>query len=599
MSSYVIGIDLGTTNCTLAFASSTEPDQIHQFPISQFIEKEIEGAHFSFPSFIYLPLQEEIHAGFFKLSGFSNQNLCLGTYAAKRGGETAGRVITSAKSWLCHHGIDRRQPLLPLDCAESDKQISPFESIVLLLRHLREAWDRQMPEAPFIEQKVLITVPASFDPSACQLVNEAAQAAGYGPTILLEEPQAAFYAWLQTHSNSWRKQLKEGDSVLVVDVGGGTTDFSLIKVVQENGDLHLQRMAVGDHLLLGGDNMDFSLAYLVKEKLENQGHSLSEWQMQTLVHACRNAKERLLSDHPPEQIEITIQGRGTKLIGGQLTSTLTKEEVQNVITDGFFPLIDPQESSPPEKRAGFQSIGLPYAQDARISSQLAKFLALSNQNKDAIPFALPSAVLFNGGAFKASSLRKRFMDILDKWSAKLQGSSVRLLDGADYDFAVSRGAVVYGFAREGQSIRIKSGVNRSYFIGIEEAAPSIPGIPTPIKAVCVVPMGMEEGSQQMLENQEFFLTLGELASFRFFCSTTSAEIPHMGMVMKNWKQGLQELHPIEILLDKLPSDGRNIKVKLQSHVTEMGMLELWCVAADGRQWKLEFALRNPQEQLIS
>jgi molecular chaperone DnaK (HSP70) len=607
--SFIIGIDLGTTNCTMAY-TPIQPEnprhpQLEQMAIHQVISAQTPGTSFSLPSFIYYPLQEELKAKVAGLPWDEERAYAIGTYARDRGAELPTRLIASAKSWLCHPGINRREKLLPLEAEEESHRMSPLEACAEILRHLRESWDSSKLDAPFIEQIVLVTVPASFDPSARQLVQEAAEQAGYPEIILLEEPQAAFYAWLHAHAEEWRQQLKVGDSILVVDIGGGTTDFSLISVEEEEGNLFLKRQAVGSHLLLGGDNIDLGLAYLVKQKLEDQGHHLDSWQLQALVHQCRQAKEKLMGDAPPKSVDITVLGRGSRLIGNTMKTELTLEEAQRFVIDGFIPLVGPDERSPTERRMGIQQIGLPYVQDPRISCQLAKFLSMTGESDGAQmdQFILPTAVLFNGGTLKAASIRKQLMALLNGWATKLKKPAVKELTGADYDYAVSRGAAYYGLARQGHAVRIRGGTSRSYFVGVEEAAPAVPGISPPLRAVCIVPFGLEEGEERELENQEFALVVGEPATFRFFSHATptlsNGQEPTVGTIVRNWKLELTELHPIETLLDKAEGDGKTMRVKLKSKVTELGVLELWCVAPDGRKWKLEFDIRQDKAVPVS
>lgn len=596
---YIIGIDLGTTNCTMAYSLAHSEDRtIHQFSIPQIRDAGVQEESATLPSFVYFPLEEEIAAKTVSLAWNPSLHYCVGVFARDRGAELPSRLIASAKSWLCNGGIDRRQKILPVSADENGSKMSPLEACSELLRHLREAWDAKMADDPFVEQQILITVPASFDPSARQLVQEAAELAGYPEALLLEEPQAAFYSWLHTHQKDWTKKLAVGDCILVVDIGGGTTDFSLISVADQGGDLALNRLSVGAHLLLGGDNIDLSLAYLAKNKLEEQGHTIDEWQLQALVHACRQAKEDLMAEKPPKKADITIMGRGSRLIGGSLKTTITLNEVQELVVQGFLPLVSPQERSPVERRSGIQQLGLPYAKDARISCQLAKFLSMTGESESATMdhFVMPTAVLFNGGTLKAAALRNRLIELLNQWAKELGKEPIKVLPNPDFDFAVSRGAAYYGLARTGKAIRIKSGTSRSYYIGVEEAAPAVPGFATPMKAVCVVPFGMEEGTEQELSNQEFALVLGEQATFRFFSHSTSkltnGTEPVIGTLVKNWKQELSELHPIETHLTKSETDGKTIRIKLKSRVTELGVLELWCVAPDGRKWKLEFDIRQ-------
>lgn len=582
---YLIGIDFGTTNCTLAY-KEIDQSKIKQFSVPQLIAAGTENAEETLPSFLYFPLKEEVT----QRSGY-----WIGKYAQQRGSEVPSQLVSSTKSWLCHSAIDRRAPLLPLLMEEASSKISPLQAASHLFLYLRESWNQLQPKDPLEKQQVLVTVPASFDPSARQLIVEAATLAGYPEIILLEEPQAAFYAWLEASGEEWRKGLQVGDHLLVIDIGGGTTDFTLISIADENGDLQLNRIAVGAHLLLGGDNMDLSLAYLAKSKFEKEGHEIDDWQMQAIVQACRQAKETLLGENPPDHCDITIMGRGSRLLGGMLKVSLQKEEVFALLIDGFFPLVSAQEQSKAELRLGIQQIGLPYSKDPRITCQLAKFLSQEGEGESSSTekFIVPKAVLFNGGTTKSNAIRRRLMEQLNIWGKELGQGEVQELLHANYDFAVSRGAVYYGMARAGKGLRIRSGTSRSYYIGIEEALPAIPGLPTPLKAICVVPYGMEEGTEQVLADQKFALVLGETATFQFFSRSTEklgdASIPVIGTVVKKWKQELTELPAVEAFLTKGEEDGKTVHVQLQSKVTELGVLELWCVADDGRKWKLEFA----------
>ncbi len=581
---YLIGIDLGTTNCTVAYAPASCSDKgaaapkIESLEINQLLAADREGSSSALPSFIYFPVEKE-----------SDKPYVVGTFARDRGGELPGRLISSAKSWLCHSAIDRRAKLLPYKSEETDERMSPVEACGALLTHLRDSWEQQYPEAPLADQSLLITVPASFDPDARQLVLEAAESAGFPQVVLLEEPQAAFYAWLHHHNDSWRKQLSINDRVLVIDIGGGTTDFTLISVKEEDGDLSLERVAVGSHLLLGGDNMDLALAYTAKQQLEDAGHSVDDWQLKALVHSCRSAKEKLLSDGAPDSIDVVIQGRGRKLVGKSVSTAITRKAVTELLIDGFIPLVKASDVSARQTPVGLSDVGLPYAQDPRISCQLAAFLA---------PYSLPTHVLFNGGTTKSPAVRERLMALLNQWAAAAGSAEVRELPGCDYDRAVSIGAVYYGLARDGQGVRIRGGTSRSYFIGIEEAIPAIPGRERPVRALCIAPLGMEEGTEVSLDGQEFSLVLGENAQFRFFSLSTptlsDGDEPIVGTVVKRWKQELTELHPIETHLDAEGIAERTVTVGLKARVTELGVLELWCVGSNDRRWKLEFTIREQQ-----
>lgn len=599
---YVIGIDLGTTNNTLAYIlPEDEKSEVHQFPIPQLTSAGIITEELSLPSFIYFPLQEELDKDAAVLPWDKKREYCIGIYARDRGGEAPNRLIHSAKSWLCHQSVDRKIKNLPYSAqANETPRMSPLEACTAYLEYLKEAWDYKMgKKAPFDKQEIFITVPASFDPGARQLVQEAAELAGYpADVILLEEPLAAFYSWLQKHSEDWRNHLKIGDTVLVVDIGGGTTDFSTISVKEEDGNLMLERKAVGSHLLLGGDNIDLSLAYLAKDKLEEKGQTVDDWQLGSLVHSCRREKEKVFSDPGLKHIEVAIVGRGSKLIGGTLKVKIAREEVFSVLQNGFFPIVKASEQATSDQRIGLRQTGLPFAQDARITCQLAKFLSMTGEgtNGETKDFVVPTAILFNGGTMKSDTFRNALLEQINLWAQELGQPAAKELPAADLDHAVSCGAASYGLARKGKSVRVRAGTSRSYYIGIEDTAPAVPGRAPKLRALCVVPYGMEEGTERSLEGQEFSLLLGEKATFRFFSHGTiklsDGITPDIGTVVPHWQKELSELAPIETTLDKGVLDGKMINVRLHTRVTELGVLELWCEAADGRRWKLEFNVRT-------
>lgn len=598
---YLIGIDLGTTNSTVSYRaiSSSEPSKL--FPLNQIMSAGLQNSSESLPSFIYFPLEEELKKKEIAIDWDKKRKHCVGHFARERGAEIPHRLISSAKSWLSHQDVDRRSIQLPLD-DDSDVGMTPIQATSALLAHIKEAWNHSHPEDAFNDQEILITVPASFDPSAKQLVEEAAESANFpADVVLLEEPQAAFYAWLERHEESWREKLDVGDTILVIDIGGGTTDFSLITLSEKNGDLELERKAVGEHLLLGGDNIDLALAYIARKQFEEEGQSLDDWQLNALTHQCRSAKEAFFGDEPPEEITLTVKGRGSGLIAGSLSTVLKREDAETVVLDGFLPLISPEERSHSEKKAGILTHGLPFTRDGRISCQLSKFLSMTGETDSSTMehFVLPTKVLFNGGTMKALQLQNRMLELLNSWAKEMEKPEVQLLDGADLDFAVSRGAAFYGAARLGEAIRIRAGTNRSYFIGIEEAVPAVPGFQPPMKAVCIAPFGMEEGTECEIENQTFALSIGEHATFRFFCrhSPTLSDdtTPEVGTTVRQWMNELTELHPVETVLERQSDEGRSVSVKLKAKVTELGMLELWCEAQDERKWKLEFDIRHKEE----
>ena len=530
MSDY-FGIDLGTSNCAIARATDAGIPEI--LPITQAINASGIGERPLLPSSLYIPAAGEFPEGgpILPWQGGAHHSF-LGTFARDRGALQPDRLIASAKSWLCHPHADRRGPILPWGSTTVEKKLSPLEVSRELLSHLLSNI-RAANLAATLEHAV-ITVPASFDEVARALTLEAATEAGLGEVTLLEEPQAAFYAWLENQGTEWRKQAKSGDLLLVCDVGGGTADFSLIAVTGKDGKLGLERIAVGEHLLLGGDNMDLALAHAVSEKLVATGTALDEWQFLALVQAVR-AKEALLSNPSLQETPISIPSRGSKLIASTISAILTKEEVQQIAVDGFFPIVGDDEMPILRRAGGLRESGLPYAADAAISKHLARFLsrvkanaASSTQLIEAIggserldrsPLLMPDAVLFNGGVFNATALRQRVLEQLSQWA----GTPIRELEGSRPDHAVALGAAAYARLRAtGAGLRIKSGTARSYYIGMESSAMAVPGRRPATKALCVAPQGMEEGSRLEISGQEVFLYTGEASEFRFFQSEVRA-----------------------------------------------------------------------------
>jgi len=604
---YIVGIDLGTTHCVLAYTKYIEtdtPDQdapeIQLLPIPQVVSAGEVQAQALLPSFLFLPGPHDVPEGALALPWNPDMDYTVGEFARERGAELPARLVASAKSWLSHRGVDRTQPILPWDAPADARRVSPLDAMARYLEHIRNAWNEHMaaedPEAQLQHQDIYLTVPASFDAVARELTVQAAQQAGLHNLTLLEEPQAAFYAWLQAQHEDWREQVRVGESVLVCDVGGGTTDFSLIQVEEEEGNLTLRRVAVGEHILLGGDNMDLTLAYALRAKLAQDGTQLDNWQFRGLWHSCRKAKERLLGNPDLESEPVVILGRGSSLIGGTIRTELTRAEVESVLVQGFFPqgaLSDHPEQKP---QVGVREMGLPYAADPAITRHLAAFLskqvAQNGQGDLETPVAFPAAVLFNGGVMKAPVLREQVIDALRAWQAE---DEIRALQSVDLDLAVALGATYYGLARQGRGIRIRAGTSRSYYIGIESAMPAVPGIPTPMKALCVVPFGMEEGTQAEIRGKEFGLVVGEQAVFHFLGSTTRKG-DSVGEEVEDWSGEIEEVTTLEAHLPATDDEegGTLIPVWLQSHVTEVGTLELWCVARDddSRRWKLEFNIRD-------
>ncbi|MYM82912.1 Hsp70 family protein [Duganella sp. FT50W] len=608
---YAIGIDLGTTHSALSYvnlqASDGEKTQHGVLAIPQLTAPGTVEELPLLPSFLYLPHADELAQGENNLPWQQSADELTGVageMARSRGATTPIRLVSSAKSWLSHPGVDRRSALLPNDAPEEVTRVSPLAASTRYLSHLRKAWEQAHPDAPFGEQAVTVTIPASFDPGARELTADAARAAGYTNLTLLEEPQAALYSWIQGSEGRWRKEVKPGDIILVVDVGGGTSDFSLIAVLERDGVLEPHRIAVGDHILLGGDNMDLALAHLVARKLAANGTQLDAWQMRALTYGCRTAKEKLLADATVATWPIVVPSRGSKLIGGSIRTELTRDEVSTFILDGFLPKVEASARPAVRTRAGLTQLGLPYAQDAGITRHLAAFLArqvgataelegYAGKPNAGATFLHPTAVLFNGGVFKSDLLAQRIMVTLNDWLYMEGAEPARMLGGADLDLAVARGAAYYSYVRRGSGVRIRGGTARSYYVAIESAMPAIPGMEPPIQALCVAPFGMEEGGEIELPNQEFGLVVGEPVQFRFFGSSVRRQ-DQIGDLLDFW--GPDELIEMNEIQANLSPEGRQagdvVQVRLHAMATESGTLELAAVASAGQRWKVEFDVRS-------
>ncbi len=604
---FSVGIDLGTTHCVLSYADlSKDEDDIQQqvMAIPQLTSPGVIENKKQLPSFLYLAHDAEIAEGSTALPWREKAEYLVGDIARNLGSKTPIRLVASAKSWLCHAGVDCKQAILPSEAPEEVARISPFQATQSYLQHLKEAWENQHPDAPLAAQDLIITVPASFDPAARELTIEAARSVGLNQAQLLEEPQSALYSWIDNSHGDWRQHVEVGDVILVIDVGGGTTDLSLIAVTDQHGNLELTRIAVGDHILLGGDNMDLALAYTIKAKIEKaQGQRLEGWQVEALTHACRDAKEKIFNQAELDNVPLVVPGRGSSLMGGALRSELTREEVDRVLVEGFLPEVAVSERPVVRPRSGLRTQGLPYAQDAGITRHLASFLARQLSAVDELEavnlpenasFLHPTAVLFNGGVLKAEVLSQRLMKVLNGWLEAEQAPVARLLEGADLDLAVAQGAAYYGIVRQGKGVRIKGGTAASYYVGVESAMPAVPGLPPEVEALCIAPFGMEEGSTKVLSDNEFGLVIGEPVRFRFFASHSRRE-DKVGMRLDYWTdEELQELDEIEITL---PEDGRQqgqvVPVHLSATVTEVGTLELHAVSQrDEHRWKIEFEVRT-------
>ncbi len=597
---YAIGVDLGTTHSAVSYVdldlSEGEEVAQHVLSIPQLTSPgAIEGQDL-LPSFLYLPHSDELKPADLTLPWEAEGSRAVGVLARDLGSKTPIRLISSAKSWLCHSGVDRRGPILPVDAPEEIERLSPLDASEHYLAHLRSAWDQKHPEAPLSEQDVTITVPASFDPAARELTAEAARRAGYERLTLLEEPQAALYSWIQRSGGDWRQNVSVGDVILVLDLGGGTADFSLITVNDDGGALTLERIAVGDHILLGGDNMDLALAHTVRMKLEaDEKVSLDDWQLRALTHGCRVAKEKLLGEGDEDAIPIVVPSRGSKLIGGSMRTELTRDEVKKVILDGFFPVVGREEGPKTRGRAALTQLGLPYAQDAGITRHLAAFLS---RQADAIEgggdFARPTAVLFNGGVFKSKILRDRILSVLNSWLITAGAEPARIVQGADLDLACARGAAYYGYVRRGGGVRIRGGTAKAFYVGVEAAMPAVPGMEPPLSALCLAPFGLEEGSDAGSPEQPFGLVVGEPVRFRFFGSSVRRD-DEVGTTLSRWNEG--ELEELDELEATLPTEGRTpgevVPVFLRARVTEVGTLKLEAIPrTGGTPWGVEFDVRG-------
>ncbi|PMH06265.1 Hsp70 family protein [Vibrio splendidus] len=623
---FSVGIDLGTTHCVLSYIDTTNEDaRVEVMPIPQLTAPGTVETRSQLGSFLYQPHEHEMNSGSRVLPWSSEPKALVGAIARNLGSKTPIRLVASAKSWLCHSGVNRRDAFLPAGSPEEIEKVSPLKTTELYLEHLKDAWNHANPEHKLADQDVTITVPASFDPAARDLTAEAARNVGFTHLTLLEEPQAALYSWIDNSNDTWRDEVDVGDIVLVVDIGGGTTDLSLVEVTQDDGNLSLNRIAVGEHILLGGDNMDLALAYRLKMKLAQEGKELAPWQVQAMTHACRDAKEALLNDAELQSVPIVVPSRGSKLLGATLKTELTQQEVQQTLVDGFFPQVAVTDHPVQKTRGALTQMGLPYAQDAGITRHIAAFLskqanALSGNSEaaqqDFNPFAnmpgmpgteaqgseapaadfiKPTAVLFNGGVLKSNLLSERLSDTINEWLINADVEFAKQLSGLDLDLAVASGASYYGAVRRGQGVRIRGGIASSYYVGIESAMPAIPGMAPPMEALCVAPFGMEEGSSVQVPSQEFGLVIGQPVHFQFFGSTTRRE-DEAGTHLDHWApEDLDELPEIQVTLPV--SEGRRegevVPVTLASRVTELGTLYLEAIATDnGQKWHVEFDVRE-------
>jgi molecular chaperone DnaK (HSP70) len=603
-SRYIVGIDLGTTNCAVAYVDTRGRERpaadIRLFEVPQLVAPGETAPRPMLPSFLYLVGTHDLPPGAAQLPWNKDADRIVGEFARIQGSRVTGHLVTSAKSWLCHGGVDREAPILPWAAPSSARRVSPVEASADYLRHIRDAWNSTMArdqEAHRLEkQEVVLTVPASFDEAARELTLDAAKAAGLEAITLLEEPQAAFYCWIVAHQDGWQRAVRAGELILVCDIGGGTTDFSLITVVETPEGPGFRRVAVGDHLMLGGDNIDLALAHRVEKALGGARLDAEQWS--ALRQACRVAKEKLLGEDPPDRWPVTIAGRGAKLIGGSIQSQLSRGEVQEVVVDGLFPRVARDEDPARGPRAGLQEFGLPFVADPAITRHLSAFLrrhrtdaigrgqaGLASANRP----ARPDAILFNGGALTPAIVRERVVEVVTSWFQDEPGPdwAPRVLANASLDLAVAIGAAYYGVVRRGGGIRIGGGTARSFYVGFASDVADRPWL-------CVVPRDAQEGDEIAIANRDFELLMGQPVAFPLASSSVRPDDQPGDLVAAD-PDSIRELPPLQsVMRVGRKARAERVPVRLAARVTEVGTIELWCQSrTDDRRWRLQIQLRGP------
>jgi molecular chaperone DnaK (HSP70) len=594
-SRYVVGIDLGTTNSAVCYVDTAEESwRVRVFSLPQLVAPAVLEARETLPSFHYQPAPGELPPQALRLPWSQEPpDYAVGFFARDHGTLVPGRLVVSAKSWLSHSGVDRTAPILPWHGAPDVGRLSPVEVSGRYLAHVRDAWDARFREHPLAEQDLVLTLPASFDEVARELTVKAAARAGLPKVVLIEEPQAAFYAWIYKHSHDWEQKVEPGQKILVCDIGGGTSDFTLIRVRGEaDGKVRFHRVAVGEHLILGGDNLDLALAHHVERKLAGDG-KLEPRQWAVLVRASRQVKETLLGNNDaPERLTVNLPGTGARLIGGGLHVEVTREEVRDLLVDGFFPRV-PLDAKPTSRRSGFQEFGLPYAPDPAATRYLAAFLTAHrhvalDESEAAVDHdpARPDIVLFNGGVFESQVLQERLVEVLTSWfrGPGQETWEPLVLDNDRLDLAVARGAAYYGMVRRGQGVRIAAGLARTYYVGVESQPPA---------AVCLVPAGVEPGHDVDLTERRFNLLISEPVEFPLYVSSLRLT-DRPGELVPVDREQMTPLPPIRtVLKTRKRSESDTISVTLHARLTEIGTLDLWCSEAQGRgSWRLQFDVRS-------
>lgn len=591
---FVVGIDLGTTNSAACFVDTDrQPRVIETFAVPQVVETGVLERRETLPSFHYEAATTEFGPEALRCAWHNaDQNCVVGAFARDHGAKVPARLIVSAKSWLCHSGVDRTAAILPWQGASDVDRLSPIEASARYLEHVRLAWDHDHSSHPLARQDVVLTLPASFDEVARELTVKAAHRAGLPRVVLIEEPQAAFYAWIDRHRDDWNQQVLPGQKILVCDIGGGTSDFTLIRVRRgEGGKVRFHRVAVGEHLILGGDNFDLALARRLEARLTGGGR-LEPGQWAVLVRACRQAKETLLGQNPPERLTVHLPGRSARLIGGGMQIEVTRNEARELLIEGFFPRVVLGER-PRSRVSGFQEFGLPYAPDAAITRYLGAFLDAHRhagaeeheQVADHDP-ARPDLVLFNGAVFNSPELRERLLAAISDWFAGPAGDWRPIVLRNDrLDLAVARGAAYFGMVRRGEGVRIAAGLARTYYVGVEGPDPAV------TQALCLVPAGVEPGQQVELD-REFHLLVDQPVEFPLYVSSTRLT-DKPGELVAFDPEKLSVLPPIRtVLKTRGRGDAESIGVHLHAGLSEIGTLELWCAEPSTRnRWRLEFDVR--------
>ncbi len=580
---YLVGIDLGTTHTVVAYAKANNKNpEIQLFQIEQLVAPGQVAERPLLPSVRYHPAEGELSTEDVTFSP-TGETAVIGEAARLLGAKSKGRLVTSAKSWLSHPSIDHSADILPWGNSDDVTKVSPIDASASYLAHICWVWGHQYPDSPLAHQDIVITVPASFDEAARSLTLAAAKIAGLKQVRLLEEPQAVCYDWLRRHASNIKQALADVHLLLVCDVGGGTTDLTLIKIEQGEAEPKLTRIGVGDHLILGGDNIDLALAHVAESRLDNSDKRLSPADFSQLIEQCRTAKERLLEDDAPETIKLTLLGGGSKLIGSSRSVSLSKDEVRRIALDGFFPLSQLDEL-PDRKRNGVVEFGLPYAAEPAISKHIAAFLKQhSKACREAMPNAsiVPDGLLLNGGVFHSQPITQRIIELLSSWSTK----APVLLENHHPELAVAYGAVSYAIARRDKKLKIGGGAARSYFLLVDTDQPVQQGI-------CILPKGSEEGDEIILKDRLFALRLGLPVRFHLV-SLSDDSIFKPGDVAEITDL-FHSLPPLAVAFEGEDSATEEIPVQLAVTQTEVGTLKIQCAAVSDQtqRWDVEFQIRK-------